>query len=662
MQRHGECLQHFCRLCGADNLGARNGDTLAFKTEILSAYGVDVSDDNKNIHPAKICFSCLKKLYLVRSALKTGKDYSPQNTTAYTYIEHCDVNCYVCKEEASPQTQRGRPTKKRGGKRKCGQPVKLPKAQLSTSVGEEVKTDNFQTFKEELFHLPLYSVPYNWGVNKCDDYVIMTQVNGVPIPIIKTSMTIKEDSYTVYVHNRPLPEDHELYLTRGRKILNLQQLSAILDDISKFTVCNGNPDEEFVEMFTNISPMPTRAGFKEEHHQYENHDGKVYNSTVRTTNCELFVHKQRCGKCIAYRNTLRAMCSKQNGDEQKDITKVNYRYLNKEQLTSKFIAQTADNVAAKEEIKRLRALLDTQIEKQGVELDTSISTEINKLMTANQEPPFPNDTMKTLLWEQQVKAANAKNPRNIRWHPTIIKWCLNLNMISSKAYKTISESGALQLPTIRTLQDYTHYIKVKSGFQPEVLEQMVNQAKSKGIFDGEEYKTYVVLLLDEMKIKRDLVFDKHTGELIGFTNLGDINEELNLLNENQNEMATHMMAVMVRSICANFKFQLAHYPTAKTTAGDIFPIVWELVEHLELSGFKVLAITCDGASINRRFFKMHQPEGASAQYLTYSTPNVFALDERPLYFFADPPHLLKTVRNCWSNSYSHKTSRKLWVS
>ena len=31
----------------------------------------------------------------------------------------------------------------------------------------------------------------------------------------------------------------------------------------------------------------------------------------------------------------------------------------------------------------------------------------------------------------------------------------------------------------------------------------------------------VVLLFDEMKIKSNLVFDKHTGELIGFLDLGN---------------------------------------------------------------------------------------------------------------------------------------------
>ena len=34
-------------------------------------------------------------------------------------------------------------------------------------------------------------------------------------------------------------------------------------------------------------------------------------------------------------------------------------------------------------------------------------------------------------------------------------------------------------------------------------------------------KKFVVLLMDEMKIQENLVWDKHNGELIGYVDLGD---------------------------------------------------------------------------------------------------------------------------------------------
>ncbi len=65
-----------------------------------------------------------------------------------------------------------------------------------------------------------------------------------------------------------------------------------------------------------------------------------------------------------------------------------------------------------------------------------------------------------------------------------------------------------------------------------------------------------------------------------------------------------------------------------------------------------MGATLDGASVNRRLIKLHDPTVA----LVHKVPNPFSSDEREFYFFADPPHLIKTVRNCWSSK-----ARDMWV-
>ena len=80
------------------------------------------------------------------------------------------------------------------------------------------------------------------------------------------------------------------------------------------------------------------------------------------------------------------------------------------------------------------------------------------------------------------------------------------------------------------------------------------------------------------------------------------------------------------------------------TSQLIFPIVWETIRLLESGGLRVLCVTADGASPNRKFFRMHK------SIHVHKTPNVYSEDDRWIYFIADPPHLIKTVRNCWSNS------------
>ena len=45
-------------------------------------------------------------------------------------------------------------------------------------------------------------------------------------------------------------------------------------------------------------------------------------------------------------------------------------------------------------------------------------------------------------------------------------------------------------------------------------------------YNLKNWEKCVGILIDEMHIKEDLVYDKHTGALIGFISLGDVNDQL----------------------------------------------------------------------------------------------------------------------------------------
>ena len=145
-------------------------------------------------------------------------------------------------------------------------------------------------------------------------------------------------------------------------------------------------------------------------------------------------------------------------------------------------------------------------------------------MTSEVHTECPEGSFKRIFWDQQLKAANIKDRKQIRWHPAIIKWCLHLKFISSGAYHALRESG-ITLPSEITLRDYPHWMPAKVGFMPEV-DKLVKEANL-----SEEKDRYVVLRWDEVKIKETLIFDKHTCELVGFTNVGDINNHLDQVQE-----------------------------------------------------------------------------------------------------------------------------------
>ena len=196
----------------------------------------------------------------------------------------------------------------------------------------------------------------------------------------------------------------------------------------------------------------------------------------------------------------------------------------------------------------------------------------------------------------------------MRWHPVVIRWCLFLKNKSSSAYEGVR--AFLPLPSTRTLFDYTHYTESSLGFNDKVLQQLVNLSLQNNLYD-QEHTTCVGLLQDEVRIKSDLVYDKHTGELIGFMNLNNVSNELAVLEQNVNsskpELAKYLLVLMVRGITSNLKYPIASFATCGVTADLLYPILWEGVELIEIIvGLKVLYICCDGASPNRRFFEMHE--------------------------------------------------------
>ena len=88
-----------------------------------------------------------------------------------------------------------------------------------------------------------------------------------------------------------------------------------------------------------------------------------------------------------------------------------------------------------------------------------------------------------------------------------------------------------------------------------------------------------------MKIKEDLVYQKSTGRLVGFTDLGDVPKQLrdfeariNKTADPESILASHMFVTMVRGLFWNFMYPLAHFPTSKTTSEEIFALVWRYVE------------------------------------------------------------------------------------
>lgn len=161
--------------------------------------------------------------------------------------------------------------------------------------------------------------------------------------------------------------------------------------------------------------------------------------------------------------------------------------------------------------------------------------------------------------------------------------------------------GILVLPSQRTLRDYWNYVRPQQGFKPAVFKDLSDKTKS--FSDSERF---VTILFDEMKVQEDLVWDKNTGELIGFVDLGDAD-----LNEstfkNTETLASHIFVFLVKDVKNPLSYSFANFATTGASASQIYIMFWQAVCILESAcQLKVIASACDGASSNRKFIRMHK--------------------------------------------------------
>ena len=380
--------------------------------------------------------------------------------------------------------------------------------------------------------------------------------------------------------------------------------------------------------------------------------------TIRHVDCKwtlpLNAKSQRCDECRKYRYVLRSGLRNLNSfqsDHNKCATDshTNFRYLD---TPEKFERMRNLHKLVRSQQKRITQLqhtLDRYIQTDGVKVDDVTNKSLYTIMTKNSSAILSADEhFKSIFWQQQMKASLAKGKQGIQWHPAIFSRCLYLHHRSSGAYSTLRNSGVIALPSERTLRDYRHFACSTPGFLKDVDLQLLDLIKAQ---KPANVANYVSVIIDEMYIKEGLVFDKHSGSLTGFTDLGDVCNLLAEYEQQQNgdgsmnfrrPVAKCMVVFMVRGLFTSLKFAYAQFPSTNTKGCDLFVLLWKVIERLTRLGLNVLAVSCDGAKSNRKMFKLH----GSEKDFTYSTENCYCTIFNKLYFFCDPPHVLKTMRNC----------------
>ena len=301
--------------------------------------------------------------------------------------------------------------------------------------------------------------------------------------------------------------------------------------------------------------------------------------------CEVLVESSepqkvlRCQACVKHRKLLCTMAActlKDDGTSHSSHT--TYANLHSFEKDQRLHNMAKELSKFRQRNKHLKKRIDAAVKTVGVTVDSALHNDLKEVMEKETDKvyaAYPEELFPHLFLEQQQKAASLKDARSMKWHPLIIKWCLYLRHLSGKAYELLRKTGAVSLPSQSTLRDYTHYVSTMIGFSAEIDKQLLDLVS----FD-KEYNRYVTLVMDEVHIREDLVYDKNEGTLIGFVNLGETNNHLvkyeaSLDGDYSPTIAKSMMVLMVRGLISKLNFPYAQFACADLSGDLLFDPVRE---------------------------------------------------------------------------------------
>uniref|UniRef100_A0A7M5XKE5 Transposable element P transposase-like RNase H domain-containing protein n=2 Tax=Clytia hemisphaerica TaxID=252671 RepID=A0A7M5XKE5_9CNID len=516
------------------------------------------------------------------------------------------------------------------------------------------KYKNFQDFVKRADKLKL---PRGWKITHHEQLTeVVKEDESLSIPAFQIFINSNTDlSINLRCYGWLLPKESPIM--KEIDSLNDIYLSDYIQVLESYHLCKGINLVEFQKAHhVTHHVIPKKFKFEETLGSNPLHQDEF----KRSQKCHILLkNKEICSECSKFEMKLRfEIGQKRKVSETPASNFAPLSVTSKERVVLTLKATRQENKKLKAENDRLTKQLQEALHKNSVDVQEDLSDDLMKIFDG---VPQENITpFMRLFWTEQMKYIRCTNKKQLRYHPAIIKYCLNICAKSSAAYKQLkldleNGTGVLVLPSQRTLRQYRNYVKPEHGFNPQITKDLAEMTAGFSSADK-----YVSIVIDEMKVQEDLVWDRSSGELIGFLDLG--NESMNESTITDREkLASHVMVFLVKSIKNKLSFSFANFATDGASAAQIHLLFWKCVAILEIScQLKVICTVSDGASTNRKFIKMNKGvDDEKCTDVTYRTKNLYASD-RYIYFIADPPHLIKTARNALWKSGNDISGRYMW--
>lgn len=317
---------------------------------------------------------------------------------------------------------------------------------------------------------------------------------------------------------------------------------------------------------------------------------------------------------------------------------ISCRYLRKALLTRRSRVQRSVKKHVRNITQKLRAA--AQKNRRLLSRNANLQAQLKQMQNDNASKPDEvlQAEIATLPPKQQecvrqcFSAAKKRSSKGNTYSKDWVLECILMKMKSARLYEHLRKHDIISLPSKSTLKRYLRIYKSGYGFNHKVLKQLKQKTRHISSF-----KRRGGLLVDEIKLSEHLTVTP-SGHIEGFVDMGSS------MTEGQNVVCDHGMIIMFVPFTGKWTQIIGAFATnGNAKAEELAKVLIEATILAEASGLIVDFLTSDGASWNRRMWKI-LGIGVKSGKVTCKLEHPVD-SSRHLHFLSDFPHLVKCLQN-----------------
>ena len=275
-----------------------------------------------------------------------------------------------------------------------------------------------------------------------------------------------------------------------------------------------------------------------------------------------------------------------------------------------------------------------KIRKLEAQLKQKRETTLNDVLSYSKQVLPPNVFSFLKL---QLRCAGVR-PKGRRYSDNEMMMALALHYQGARSYRHLR--SIFYLPHPRQLRKRIEHIQMLPGFQDVVINLLGEKVKNTTDADK-----LVVLSMDEMTVRKKLVYLRGEDYVEGFEDLGEMGKTA--------RVADQALVLMVRGVKQAWKQPIGFFYSAGPTPASVLEhLVKSAIRKLRKAGMEVAATVCDMGKPNQDLLKRL---GVSVER------PLFHVDGEEVVAMYDVPHLFKCIRNAlYKYDISYSGAKASW--